>query len=80
MPKQCGRCHDCGCRMEIVSGCEEWCPRCRKYHRYQSHGWPADASDAEVSECFTSDFAGSNRYMETIIAEAVQEAAVCTPA
>ena len=37
----CGKCHDCG---EVLGGIldgEEWCPVCKTYRRYKSHGWGA---------------------------------------
>ena len=37
--KNCGRCHVCGTRLRTVLDGEEWCPTCKAYRRYHSHGW-----------------------------------------
>lgn len=45
----CGRCHTCGGKLLTVLDGEEWCVTCRKYRRYQSHGFgrPETAEDAK---------------------------------
>lgn len=37
--KNCGRCHECGVELEKHLDGEEWCPSCKQYRRYKSHGW-----------------------------------------
>ena len=41
----CGRCHTCGKVLNIVLDGEEWCPYCKTYRRYRSHGWAAGCGD-----------------------------------
>jgi len=35
----CRRCHTCGTLLRIVLDGEEWCPTCKCYQCYLSHGW-----------------------------------------
>jgi len=35
----CGHCHTCGAELRQVLDGEEWCPVCKRYRRYRSHGW-----------------------------------------
>lgn len=35
----CGCCHTCGTPLHLVLDGEEWCPKCKAYRRYRSHGW-----------------------------------------
>jgi hypothetical protein len=42
----CGHCHTCGHRLKIVLDGEEWCPICKTYRRYRSHGWGQECADA----------------------------------
>jgi len=37
--RNCGKCHDCGTPMLSAMDGEEFCPKCKTYHRYRSHGW-----------------------------------------
>jgi hypothetical protein len=46
----CGHCHTCGTELKIVLDGEEWCPKCREYRRYVSHGW-ADGRWSDHSAC-----------------------------
>jgi len=47
--KPCGRCHTCGTALTKCLDGEEYCPSCRAYRRYFSHGW--SASYKELSAC-----------------------------
>lgn len=49
--ENCGRCHDCGAPLRVVLDGEEWCPRCRDYRRYRSHGWAAAAAEHGGEAC-----------------------------
>lgn len=50
--RNCGHCHRCGTRLDVVLDGEEWCPRCKTYRRYHSHGFPYDRTDeGRVMEC-----------------------------
>jgi hypothetical protein len=49
MKTHCKHCHTCGCRLLDCLDGEEWCPVCRQYRRYRSHGW--SASYNETSPC-----------------------------
>ncbi len=46
--RYCGRCHTCGTKLKVVLDGEEWCPKCKQYRRYRSHGW----AQGEDSPCF----------------------------
>lgn len=46
----CGYCHSCGMKLQIVLDGEEWCSECQQYRRYRSHGW----ASSENSPCLTT--------------------------
>lgn len=41
----CRHCHTCGTKLKQVLDGEEWCPHCKTYRRYHSHGWTHVYSD-----------------------------------
>ncbi len=43
----CKKCHTCGTELRIVLDGEEWCPKCKTYRRYRSHGF----NSGELSKC-----------------------------
>lgn len=45
----CGKCHTCGTPLRSVLDGEEWCPKCRAYRRYRTHGW--GGLDADDGQC-----------------------------
>ena len=47
--RRCGHCHTCGEKLSKLLGVQEWCRKCNKLRRYQSHGYCAD--DSEDSPC-----------------------------
>jgi hypothetical protein len=47
----CGLCHTCGTRLMVVLDGEEWCPQCRCYRRYWSHGWSSANGDSDSARC-----------------------------
>lgn len=47
----CGLCHTCGTQLIVVLDGEEWCPRCRCYRRYRSHGWSGVDSESDGERC-----------------------------
>ena len=51
MSRFCGRCHECGTKLLYVLDGEEYCPTCRCYRRYRSHGWARDVADTRASAC-----------------------------
>jgi hypothetical protein len=65
MVRYCGHCHVCGTKMHLVLDGEEWCPKCRQYRRYRSHGWAAHCgSDSPCPERRLSVIAGIDAYDE----------------
>ena len=50
--RNCGRCHACGTMLRAVQDGEEWCPYCKRFRRYSSHGWGKGA-DPDSQECPT---------------------------
>ena len=60
--RMCGRCHQCGTTLINVLDGEEWCPTCKTYRRYPSHGWAISAcTDAEENACPSWDEKGGTR-------------------
>lgn len=43
--RYCGHCHDCGHVLQLCLNGEEWCPRCKTYRRYRSHGFAVDGDE-----------------------------------
>ena len=43
--RHCGYCHECGTKLLRVLGGEQWCPECKQYRRYRSHGWKTEGSE-----------------------------------
>lgn len=43
----CGKCHTCESLLEVRMDGEEWCPRCRTWRRYVSHGWTQKTATAD---------------------------------
>ena len=37
--RHCGRCHKCRTPLKVDWAGEEYCPKCKKYRYYISHGW-----------------------------------------
>lgn len=51
----CQHCHTCGSPLQTCLDGEEWCPHCRRYRRYRSHGWAmACADDDQADACPTT--------------------------
>ena len=48
-----GKCHECGGKLRLVLGDEEWCDACGQYRRYMSHGW--GEADEGSWDCPKSD-------------------------
>ena len=42
---RCHHCHNCGTELKKVLDGEEWCPVCKMYRRYRSHGWTHALAD-----------------------------------
>jgi uncharacterized Zn finger protein (UPF0148 family) len=49
--KNCGKCHTCGTKLQIVLDGEEWCPSCEQYKRYNTHGFPVKALETALNSC-----------------------------
>ncbi len=47
----CGKCHTCGTPLRQVLDGEEWCPTCRAYRRYRSHGWSSAIAETTARQC-----------------------------
>lgn len=49
----CGKCHDCGNKLNRNQDGEEWCEQCSSYRRYRSHGWAQGTADPQSDSCPT---------------------------
>ena len=47
----CQHCHTCGARLVLALDGEEWCPHCKQYWRYRSHGWSAKVAEPNSQQC-----------------------------
>lgn len=51
LSSHCGHCHHCGARMLKYLDGEEWCPHCKMYRRYRSHGWGLGVAETREGNC-----------------------------
>jgi len=63
--RYCGFCHSCGFPLRVVLDGEEWCPHCKTYRRYRSHGW-VGGQERKPSPCFES-FSDATRLRHDVM-------------
>lgn len=50
MQHHCGKCHTCGTTLQLVHR-KDYCPTCRTFRLYRSHGWAVGLPEVVDSPC-----------------------------